>query len=121
MLLWGTNPPVSHFTFMHAIEEGLKGEAKLVVIDPRSAEISRKEEPHLRPVPRTNGALAWGSMRRPIETGQYDREFVAGHSVGFQQASAYAQENGVNAVRAIACLGGSSGRWRPCWAPNRTR
>jgi anaerobic selenocysteine-containing dehydrogenase len=91
-------------------------------------------------------------MGRLIQTGQYDRGFVAEHSVGFEQAAAYArkftpekvsritgvpaeqieecagliaagmprsinyvgvslehQENGVNAVRAIACLGGLIG------------
>ena len=152
ILLWGTNPPVSHFTFMHAIEEALERGAKLVVIDPRSTEISRKADLHLRPMPGTDGALAWGLMRRLIETGDYDREFVVRHSVGFEEAAAYAQEftpeevsritglpqeqieacerlivagraqsinyvgvslehqeNGVNAVRAIACLGGLIG------------
>ena len=152
ILLWGTNPPVSHFTFMHAIEQALRRGAKLVVIDPRSTEISRKANLHLRPMPGTDGALAWALMQRLIETGQYDREFVAEHSVGFDQAAAYAkeftlekvsritgvpieqigecerlivagsprsinyvgvslehQENGVNAVRAIACLGGLIG------------
>jgi anaerobic selenocysteine-containing dehydrogenase len=152
ILLWGTNPPVSHFTFMHAIEQALEKGAKLIVIDPRSTEISRKADLHLRPMPGTDGALAWGLMRYLIQTGRYDREFVAQHSVGFQQAAAYAQEftpekvsrisgvpverieecagliaggrprsinyvgvslehqeNGVNAVRAIACLGGLIG------------
>ena len=152
ILLWGTNPPVSHFTFMHAIEQGLERGAKLVAIDPRSTEISRKADLHLRPMPGTDGALAWGLMRLLIQAGRYDLEFVAGHSVGFEQAAAYAreftpekvsritgvpkeqieecaelisagmprsihyvgvslehQENGVNAVRAIACLGGLTG------------
>ncbi len=152
ILLWGTNPPLSHFTFMHPIEEARARGAKLVVIDPRSTEISRKADLHLRLLPGTDGALAWGLMRRLIETGHYDREFVARHSLGFEEASAYSQgfttevvsgitglspeqieecgrlivagrpqsinyvgvslehqENGVNAVRAIACLGGLIG------------
>jgi anaerobic selenocysteine-containing dehydrogenase len=152
ILLWGTNPPVSHFTFMHAIEEARKRGARLVVIDPRCTEIARKADLHLRPMPGTDGALAWALMRRLIETGHYDREFVAGYSLGFDEAAAYAreftlekvsritglpaeqidecwrliidglpktinyvgvslehQENGVNAVRAVACLGGLIG------------
>jgi len=152
ILLWGTNPPVSHFTFMHAIEDARGRGAKLVVIDPRRTEISGKADLHLRPMPGTDGALAWGLMRRLIETGNYDREFVINHSVGFEEAAAYAksftpekvsrittlsleqieecgrliidgrpqtinyvgvslehQENGVNAVRSVACLGGLIG------------
>ena len=152
ILLWGTNPPVSHFTFMGSIEEAQRRGAKLIVIDPRVTEISRKADLHLRPIPGTDGALAWGLMRRLIEDGRYDKEFVSRYSSGFDEAAAYSgsftteavaeatglspdqieecgrlisdaspqtinyvgvsiehQENGVNAVRAIACLGGLTG------------
>ncbi len=152
ILLWGTNPPVSHFTFMHLIDEAQRRGAKLIVIDPRITEISRKADLHLRPMPGTDGALAWGLMQQLIETGRYDKEFISRHSVGFDEAASYArrfttdvaagktglssdqieecgrlvstglpqtinyvgvslehQENGVNAVRAIACLGGLMG------------
>jgi anaerobic selenocysteine-containing dehydrogenase len=152
IVLWGTNPPVSHFSFMHAINTALNRGASLVVIDPLRTEIVAKAALHLRPMPGTDGALAWGLMRRLIESGEYDGEFVSEHSFGFQQAAAYArdftpekvsritgvpaeqieecarliiagrprsinyvgvslehQENGVNTVRAIACLGGLIG------------
>jgi anaerobic selenocysteine-containing dehydrogenase len=91
ILLWGTNPPVSHFTFMHAIEEARERGARLVVIDPLVTEISGKADLHLRPLPGTDGALAWGLMRQLIESGRYDREFVAEHSVGFEEATVYAK------------------------------
>ncbi|UCF98662.1 MAG: molybdopterin-dependent oxidoreductase [Spirochaetaceae bacterium] len=152
ILLWGTNPPVSHFTFMQPIEEAKRRGARLVVIDPRSTEIARKADLHLRPKPGTDGALAWGLMRRLIQSGHYDKEFVSRYGAGFEAAAAYAdqftiqmvsaatgvppekieecgslivdgrfrtvnyvgvslehQENGVNTVRAIACLGGLIG------------
>jgi len=152
ILLWGTNPPVSHFTFMHLIDEAQRRGAKLIVIDPRITEISRKADLHLRPMPGTDGALAWGLMQQLIETDRYDKEFISRYSVGFDEAARYAgrfttdvaaeitglspdqieecgrlvsaglprtinyvgvsiehQENGVNAVRAIACLGGLTG------------
>jgi len=152
ILLWGTNPPLSHFTFMHPIDEAKRRGAKLIVIDPRITEISRRADLHLRPRPGTDGALAWGLMRQLIETDSYDEEFISRYSLGFDEAAAYArqfttevvsritglppdrieecgrlitnsiprtinyvgvslehQENGVNAVRAIACLGGLTG------------
>jgi len=104
ILLWGTNPPLSHFTFMHPIEEARARGAKLVVIDPRSTEISRKADLHLRLLPGTDGALAWGLMRRLIETGHYDREFVARHSLGFEEASAYSQGFTTEVVSGITGL-----------------
>jgi anaerobic selenocysteine-containing dehydrogenase len=152
IVLWGTNPPVSHFTFMGPIDEAKRRGAKLIVIDPLITEISRKADLHLRPMPGTDGALAWGLMQQLIQTDRYDKEFISRHSVGFDEAATYAerftpdvvaritgllpnqieecgllisaslpqtinyvgvsiehQENGVNAVRAIACLGGLTG------------
>jgi anaerobic selenocysteine-containing dehydrogenase len=152
IVLWGTNPPVSHFTFMDPIDEAKRRGAKLIVIDPRITEISRKADLHLRPMPGTDGTLAWGLMRQLIETDRYDKEFISRYSIGFEEAATYArgfttavvaettglspdqikecvrlvstglrqtinyvgvslehQENGVNAVRAIACLGGLTG------------
>ena len=152
IILWGTNPPVSHFTFMVPINEARRRGAKLVVIDPLRSEIARKADLHLRPLPGTDGALAWGLIQYLLETGHYDQEFVADFSVGFEDAASYAkrftpqfvaeqtgleeheilecgkmiplaqpqvanyvgvslehQENGVNTIRAIACLGGLCG------------
>ncbi len=152
IILWGTNPPVSHFTFMDAINEAKRRGAKLIVVDPLYPEIARKADLHLRPLPGTDGALAWGLIRYLLEGGHYDQEFVAQHSVGFEDAAAYAQdftlesvaektgleerdiqecakmvaqglpqlvnyvgvplehqENGVNTIRTIACLGGLCG------------
>ena len=152
ILLWGTNPPLSHFTFMGPINEARRSGVKLIVIDPRITEIAASADLHLRPLPGTDGALAWALMNGLIQKGAYDREFVSRFSVGFEEAAQYAagftaetasgitgipterieecgrllaaagarsvnyvgvslehQENGVNTVRAIACLGGLLG------------
>ncbi|MBG7609396.1 MAG: molybdopterin-dependent oxidoreductase [Anaerolineae bacterium] len=152
IVLWGTNPPISHFTFIGPINEALRRGAKLIVIDPLRTEIALKADLHLRPLPGTDGLLAWGLFRYLVENGHYDREFVAEHSVGFDDAASYAsdftsqlvsektglkeedilacgemiaqgqpqavnyvgvslehQDNGLNTVRSIACLGGLYG------------
>ncbi|MBA7644347.1 Acetylene hydratase [subsurface metagenome] len=152
IILWGTNPPVSHFTFMGPIKEGRKRGAKLIVIDPRLTKIARQAELHLQPLPGSDGALAWSLIRTLIERGRYDTEFVENYTTGFEELAAYAkeftpeyvaqktglpeqqiiaccrmivenlpmvanyvgvsiehQDNGVNNVRAIACLGGLCG------------
>lgn len=152
IVLWGTNPPVSHFTFVGPINEARRRGAKLIVIDPLRTEIARKADLHLRPLPGTDGLLAWGLFCYLVENGHYDQEFVADHTVGFEEAASYArdftpqlvaertgikeedilecgemiahaqpqavnyvgvslehQDNGLNTVRAIACLGGLYG------------
>jgi anaerobic selenocysteine-containing dehydrogenase len=90
ILIWGSNPPVSHMTFMGSIEEGRRKGARLVVIDPRRTEIARQADLHLRIVPGTDGALAWSLIRRLVAGGSYDREFVAEHTVGFAELAEYA-------------------------------
>ncbi len=152
ILLWGANPPVSHFTFMGPIEEALKRGARLIVVDPRRTEIARRAHVHLMPWPGTDGALAWGWILHLLKSGRYDRELVEKRSVGFEELAAYArafppervaqetgldpgsiqacaemlaaslpqlasyvgvslehQDNGVEAIRAIACLEGLCG------------
>ncbi len=152
IILWGTNPPVSHPTFMGPIKAGRKSGARLIVIDPRLTRIAKQADIYLRPMPGSDGALAWGFIRYLIESKRYDTEFVANHSTGFEDFAACArrftpefvaqvtglkkqeiltcsrmivenlprvvnyvgvslehQDNGVNNVRAIACLGGLCG------------
>ena len=152
ILLWGANPPVSHFSFMGPIEEARRRGARLIVIDPRRTEIARQADVHLMPWPGTDGALAWGWIRSLLQTGRYDRELVEKRSMGFEELEAYArdfslervaretgldpeqvaacaemlaaslpqvasyvgvslehQDNGVDTIRSIACLGGLCG------------
>ncbi|MCK5673676.1 MAG: molybdopterin-dependent oxidoreductase, partial [Spirochaetales bacterium] len=152
ILFWGTNPPVSHPTFMVPFEKGRKNGSKLIVIDPRRTRMTAKADLHLRPMPGTYGALAWYIIQYLIKHNLYDKSFVEGYSVGFKDFSAYAdrfsldyvcgqtgvdkndieeccsliaenlpqvvnfvgvslehQENGVNNVRTIACLGALCG------------
>jgi len=152
IILWGTNPPVSHPTFMKSIKEGRRKGAKLIVIDPRLTRIAKQADMHLRPLPGSDGALAWGLIHYLIEKKRYDTGFIENYTTGFEEFSAYAkeftpelvaqktdlteheiigccqmivenlprvanyvgvsiehQDNGVNNLRAIACLGGLCG------------
>lgn len=91
IILWGSNPPLSHPNFMGPIDEGRKKGAKLIVIDPRLTQIAKKADVHLRPMPGTDGALAWGLIRFLIEGKSYDSEFVKKYSTGFEDLAASAQ------------------------------
>ncbi|MBW2121331.1 MAG: molybdopterin-dependent oxidoreductase [Deltaproteobacteria bacterium] len=121
IILWGSNPPVSHPTFMSRITEGRKKGAKLVVIDPRRTAIARKADIFVQPLPGTDGALALGLARYLIETGNYDRHFVKNHTVGFDRFASYARtctpewverQTGVDRTR-ILQIGGMLAASRP--------
>lgn len=152
VVFWGTNPPVSHPTFMVPFTEGRENGSRLIVIDPRLSNIAKQADLHLKPLPGSDGALAWGIIRYLLQQENYDKEFVVNHTVGFKEFAAYAQQftpeyvssqtgltrqeildccgmiaeslpkminyvgvsiehqdNGVNSVRTIACLGAICG------------
>ncbi len=152
VLFWGSNPPVSHPTFMVPLGEGRKKGGKLIVIDPRLTRIAKQADLHLKPLPGSDGALAWGLIRYLLEHDCFDKEFVTKHTIGFEDLAVYArrfttgfvakrtgltrqelrdccrmvadnlprvvnytgvsiehQDNGVNNVRTIACLGALCG------------
>ncbi|RKX80031.1 MAG: hypothetical protein DRP87_00920 [Spirochaetes bacterium] len=152
IILWGTNPPSSHPTFMAPINRARKKGGKLVAIDPRLTNIANKADLFLQIKPGSDGALAWGLIRYLIESESYDKNFVEKYSTGFTELSAYSQhfkpsfvanetgleesdvitlaeiireniphianyvgvslehqENGVQTIRTIACLGGLCG------------
>ena len=92
IILWGTNPPLSHPTFMPSIAEGLEKGAKLIVIDPRFTNIAYKADKFIQPMPGTDGALAWGLIRYLIKTNNYDHNFVENYSTGFDDFAEYAKK-----------------------------
>ena len=50
IILWGTNPPVSHPPFMRSISMGQRKGAKLIVIDPRRTASARKADLFMQPM-----------------------------------------------------------------------
>jgi len=92
IILWGSNPPVSHPPFMRLITDARKKGAKLIVIDPRLTPLARKADIFVQPLPGTDGALAWGLAHHLIETQNYDRQFVEEYAVGFDQFAEYARK-----------------------------
>ena len=91
IVLWGANPSHSHPSYMWAINRALKKGARLVVIDPRRTPAARKAHRFLQIQPGTDAALAWGIIRQVIRNNSYDHEFVANHTLGFEELSAYCQ------------------------------
>lgn len=92
IILWATNPPVSHPPAMREISDSLKRGCKLIVVDHRNTKIAGKAHIFARPIPGTDGALAWGIIRHLIETNNYDLDFLERYAIGFEEFSRYAME-----------------------------
>lgn len=91
IVLWGTNPPISHPPFNQRIEQARRNGAVLVVVDPRRTRAARRADLFLQLRPGTDGALAWGLARALIATGRYDRQFVERWGEGFDRYARYAE------------------------------
>jgi len=113
IVMWGANPPYAHPNMTRYITAARRKGATLIVVDPRLSAIARRADIHANVRPGTDGALAWGLIHQIVESGAYDKDFVARYTVGFPQVVEYAktftpeaveEETGVPAatVRAIA-------------------
>ncbi|NKB68111.1 MAG: molybdopterin-dependent oxidoreductase [Candidatus Latescibacteria bacterium] len=97
ILLWGANLASQPNTTRHLVAARRRG-AKVVVIDVRRTEASRHADESLILRPGTDAALALALMQVLVGEGLYDREFVAAHTVGFDE------------------LQGHVGQYTPDWA-----
>jgi len=75
-----TNPHIYPFLY-RAKERG----AKLIVVDPYTTGVASKADIHIRPRPGTDGAMALGMIRWIIKNDLHDKEFIAKHTVGFEE------------------------------------
>ena len=88
ILLWGTNPPVSHIHRYHAITADIlaaqKEGARLVVVDPRRTDLADSADTYLQIRPGSDLALALSMIHTIIHQELYDREFVRRYTQGFE-------------------------------------
>jgi len=66
--------------------------AKVIVQDPRITPIARTCDLYLPVRPGRDAALFAGVLNQMIEHGWIDRDFIAAHTVGFEQVAAYCRE-----------------------------
>lgn len=72
--------------------EQLKNGARLIVVDPRRTELAERADLWLQLRPGTAQALALGFLHVIIEESLYDREFVAQHTVGFEDLARHVRD-----------------------------
>ena len=86
ILVWGANP--SH-SAPHAHEHWLpESPGTVIVVDPVRTETAVAADLHLQPRPGTDAALAFSLLHVMRAEGLIDADFVAGHTVGFDEIEA---------------------------------
>ena len=90
-ILWASNLSVSHPAYMREVMEARKRGAKLIVIDPRLNQTTKRGDVVARPRPGTDGALAWGLCRFLITNKRYDQQFISRYAKGFEAFTNYAE------------------------------
>jgi anaerobic selenocysteine-containing dehydrogenase len=86
----GHNMPETHSVMWTRVLDRLRGPQppRIVVIDPRPTRIAAEAEVHLAVLPGTNVAVLNGIQRELIRCGAVDRQFVANHTIGFDELAA---------------------------------
>ena len=76
---------VTNLHLWHFVKEAQRSGAKVVVIDPVKTRTAEMADWHVRPLPGTDAALALGMMHVIVRDGLHDEDYVARHTVGFDQ------------------------------------
>jgi anaerobic selenocysteine-containing dehydrogenase len=85
ILIWGGNPIASSLHFWMRAQEAKRRGAILIAIDPYRSLTAEKCHQHIAPLPGTDAALALGMMHVLIAEDFLDHDYIANHTLGFEQ------------------------------------
>ncbi|MES2150887.1 MAG: molybdopterin oxidoreductase family protein [Pseudomonadota bacterium] len=92
ILIWGGNPIASNLHFWMRAQEARRNGAKLIAIDPYRSLTAEKCQQHIALLPGTDAALALGMMHVLIAEDLVDHDYIAQHTLGYEQLKARAAE-----------------------------
>lgn len=92
IIIWGGNPIASNLHFWTRAQEAKRNGAKLIAIDPYRSLTAEKCHQHIAPLPGTDAALALGLMHVLIAEDLLDHDYIAQHTLGFEQLTARVAE-----------------------------
>src|SRR5450830_2149697 len=92
ILIWGGNPIASNLHFWMRVQEAKRRGAKLIAIDPYRSLTAEKCHQHIALLPGTDAALALGIMHVLIAEDLLDADYIARHTLGFEQLQQRAAE-----------------------------
>jgi anaerobic selenocysteine-containing dehydrogenase len=92
IIIWGGNPIASNLHFWMRAQEAKRRGAKLIAIDPYRSLTAEKCHQHIALLPGTDAALALGMMHVLIRENLLDDDYIARHTLGFEQLKQRAAE-----------------------------
>ena len=92
IVLWGVNPSASGIHLIPYVREAQQRGARLVVVDPRSTQMSRAADIHLQVKPGTDVAVAMAVHRHLFTAGFADEQFLQTHTKGAADLRGRAEE-----------------------------
>ena len=90
ILIWGSNPITSSVHFWSQAQEARRRGARLIAIDPYRTATAERCDQHIALLPGSDGALALGLIQQLIEQNLVDHDWVARHTLGFDELAARA-------------------------------
>lgn len=84
IVLWGANVLSTHPHLWRPIAEARRNGAFVVAIDPIRTRTAGLSDQHLAPIPGTDAALALGLLNIVLHEECEDRQFIEGHTVGWE-------------------------------------
>lgn len=85
IMMVGSNPEEAHPVIGMQIRQAVQRGCKLIVVDPRDIDLSKKADIHLKLRPGTNVAFANGIMHVIIEEGLQDMKFIEERTEGYEK------------------------------------
>ncbi|WP_426177268.1 molybdopterin-containing oxidoreductase family protein [Massilia sp. TWR1-2-2] len=92
IIIWGGNPIASNLHFWTRAQEAKRRGARLIAIDPYRSLTAEKCHQHIALLPGTDAALALGMMHVLIAENLVDDDYIARHTLGFDQLKERAAE-----------------------------
>lgn len=92
IVIWACNSVSTNLHHWHIVQDARKRGAKVVVIDAYKSRTAKQADWHICPRPGTDGALAMALINSIIEQGLVDQDYVANHTVGFDELKERARE-----------------------------
>ncbi len=89
ILLWGTNTRLTNRHLWPVIERARANGARLVVIDPIRTITADEADQFVQPLPGTDMAMVLAMMQVIIDEGLVDNEWIAEHTLGFDELAAH--------------------------------
>ncbi len=91
VVVWGANPHATGIHLVPVIERARRAGAKLVVVDPRRTGLAAEADLHLAVRPGSDVAVALAVVRELFASGRAALEFLAAHTLGWQELSRRAE------------------------------